>query len=61
MFQRQSFVPNKSTSLQTRLATEAHLAEGQFLLEEQTLNIESLWYIEEEPEDQQFPKQKGKI
>jgi hypothetical protein len=29
-----------STSLQTTLAAEAHLAEGQFLLEEQTLNIE---------------------
>jgi hypothetical protein len=34
------FVPNMSTSLQTTLAAEAHLAEGQFLLEEQTLNIE---------------------
>jgi hypothetical protein len=33
-----------STSLQTTLAAEAHLAEGQFLLE-QTLNIEkSLMY-----------------
>jgi hypothetical protein len=40
MFQRQFFVPNMSTSLQTTLAAEAHLAEGQFLLEEQTLNIE---------------------
>jgi hypothetical protein len=29
-----------SKSLQTTLAAEAHLAEGQFLLEEQTLNIE---------------------
>jgi hypothetical protein len=27
-----------STALQTTLAAEAHLAEGQFLLEEQTLN-----------------------
>jgi hypothetical protein len=27
-------------SLQTTLAAEAHLAEGQFLLEEQTLNTE---------------------
>jgi hypothetical protein len=27
-----------STSLQTTLAADAHLAEGQFLLEEQTLN-----------------------
>jgi hypothetical protein len=33
------FVPKMSTSLQTTLAAEAHLAEGQFLLEEQTLNI----------------------
>jgi hypothetical protein len=31
--------PNTSTSLQTTLAADAHLAEGQFLLEEQTLNI----------------------
>jgi hypothetical protein len=30
--------PNRSTSLQTTLASDAHLAEGQFLLEEQTLN-----------------------
>jgi hypothetical protein len=35
-------------SLQTTLAAEAHLAEGQFLLEEQTLNKEkSLMYREE--------------
>jgi hypothetical protein len=33
-------VPNTSTSLQAKLATEAHLAEGQFLPDEQTLNIE---------------------
>jgi hypothetical protein len=30
--------PNTSTSLQTTLAADAHPAEGQFLLEEQTLN-----------------------
>jgi hypothetical protein len=30
--------PNMSTSLQTTLAADAHLVEGQFLLEEQTLN-----------------------
>jgi hypothetical protein len=34
-----SFVPNMCTSLQTTLAAEVHLAEGQFL-REQTLNIE---------------------
>jgi hypothetical protein len=39
-FNDSGFVPNMSTSLQTTLAAEAHLAEGQFLLEEQTLNIE---------------------
>jgi hypothetical protein len=32
--------PNTSTSLQTILAADAHLAEGQFLPEEQTLNKE---------------------
>jgi hypothetical protein len=30
--------PNTSTSLQTTLTADAHLAEGQFLHEEQTLN-----------------------
>jgi hypothetical protein len=35
MFQQQSFGPKTSTSLQTALAAEAHLAEGQFLLTEQ--------------------------
>jgi hypothetical protein len=38
--------PNTSTSLQTILAADAHLAEGQFLPEEQTLNKEkSLIFI----------------
>jgi hypothetical protein len=37
--------PNTSISLQTTLAAEAHLAEGQYLLEEQTLNkVKSLIY-----------------
>jgi hypothetical protein len=37
--------PNMSTSLQTTLAADAHLAEGQVLLEEQTLNnAKSLTY-----------------
>jgi hypothetical protein len=31
--------PNTSTSLQATLAADAHLAEGQFLLEGQTFNI----------------------
>jgi hypothetical protein len=31
--------PNTPTSLQTTFAADAHLAEGQFLLEEHTLNI----------------------
>jgi hypothetical protein len=36
-----------STSLQTTVAVEAHLAEGQFLLEKQTLNeAKSLIYRE---------------
>jgi hypothetical protein len=39
MFQRQSFWSNDVNILQTTLATEAHLAEGQILLTEQTLNI----------------------
>jgi hypothetical protein len=36
---------NRLTSLQTTLAADAHLAEGQVLLEEQTLNnAKSLMY-----------------
>jgi hypothetical protein len=31
--------PKTNTSLQTTFAAEAHLAEGQFLVTEQTLNI----------------------
>jgi hypothetical protein len=37
------FVRNLSKSLQPTLAADAHLAEGQFLIEELKLNIESLW------------------
>jgi hypothetical protein len=37
-FSNRAFGPKTSTSLQTTLATEAHLREGQFLLTEQTLN-----------------------
>jgi hypothetical protein len=39
MFQQQTFGPKTLTSLQTTLAADAHLAEAQFLLTEQTLNI----------------------
>jgi hypothetical protein len=35
---RTFLAPNTSTSLQTTLEAEVHLAEGQLLLEEQTLN-----------------------
>jgi hypothetical protein len=38
-FNDRVFGPKTSTSLQTTLAADAHLAEGQFLLTEQTLNI----------------------
>jgi hypothetical protein len=38
------FVPNTFTPLQTTLTAEAHLAEGQFLLEEQTLNLEIIQF-----------------
>jgi hypothetical protein len=40
MIRETVLVPNVSLSLQTKLAAEMHLAEGQFLLEEQMLNIE---------------------
>jgi hypothetical protein len=38
-FNDRVFGPKTSTSLQTTLAADAHLADGQFLLTEQTLNI----------------------
>jgi hypothetical protein len=37
---RNSFVSNMSKSLQTTLAADVHLAEGQLLIEEPKLNIE---------------------
>jgi hypothetical protein len=43
--ERTFLVPNTSTSLQTTLAAAAHLVEGQFLDEEQTLrNTKPLIY-----------------
>jgi hypothetical protein len=51
-----------STSLQTTLAAEAHLAEGQFLLEEQTLNIEkSLIYRTGTPKTNSFQNRRAKF
>jgi hypothetical protein len=47
-----------SMSMHTTLAAELHLAEGQFLLEEQALY---LWYTDQELEDQQFPKENDRI
>jgi hypothetical protein len=41
-------VPNMSLSLQTTLAAEAHLSEGQFLLWEETLIKEYPWYTYQE-------------
>jgi hypothetical protein len=42
---RTCLAPNTPTFLQTTLSAEAHLAEGQFLLEKQTLNkAKSLMY-----------------
>jgi hypothetical protein len=43
MAKRNSFgVPNTSTPLQTALAAVAHLADGEFLVEKQTVNKERL-------------------
>jgi uncharacterized protein YhdP len=49
-----------STSLQT-LAADALLAEGQVLLEEQTLNNENLRYTGQEFGDQQFQTRRAKF
>jgi hypothetical protein len=38
LLRRTVLAPNTSKFLQTTLAADAHLAEGQFLLEDQTLN-----------------------
>jgi hypothetical protein len=50
MTKKTVLAPNAATSMQTQLAAEVHLAEGQSLLEEQTLNIER------ELRDQEFQK-----
>jgi hypothetical protein len=45
LLKRTFWVSNTSTSLQTTLAADAHLAEGQFLYEKQTLHkANSLMY-----------------
>jgi hypothetical protein len=38
-FRKTVSVPNTSMSLQATLAAEVHLAEGQFLLDEQALDL----------------------
>jgi hypothetical protein len=38
LLRRKFLAPNTSTSLQRTLAADAHVAEGQFLYEEETLN-----------------------
>jgi hypothetical protein len=47
--------------LQTTLTVDAHPAEKQFLHEEQTLSKQSFGYTEQELEEQQFSKPKGRI
>jgi hypothetical protein len=49
-------VPNKSTPLQTTLAAHVLLADEHFLLEERYLAKKNLWSVEQELEDQHFPK-----
>jgi hypothetical protein len=46
-------------SLQT-LAAEVNLS-GQFILKEQILTTESLWFTMQQLEGQKFPKEKGII
>jgi hypothetical protein len=41
MIKKNVFVPNTSAFLQTTLEAEAHLAEGQFYLEQQTMTLEN--------------------
>jgi hypothetical protein len=43
--------------VQKNIAAETHIAVGQFLIEDQTLNIEYIWYTKQEHEDQEFPKE----
>jgi hypothetical protein len=60
-FSNSVFVPNMSTSLQTTLAAEAHLAEGQFLLEEQTLNIKVSDISNRNPKTNSFQNRRAKF
>jgi hypothetical protein len=54
--------PNTSTSLQTKLAADAHQAEGQFLHEEQTFNnAKSLIYRAGTRETNNFQNGRAKI
>jgi hypothetical protein len=50
-----------STFLQTTLAADAHLAEGQFLHEEQTLNNAKSLMYRAGTEDQKCSQQKDRI
>jgi hypothetical protein len=55
-------VPNTSTSLQTILAAEVNLAEGNFLLKERTLSKAKIPDIpSRNSKSQQFPKEKSRI
>jgi hypothetical protein len=55
MWLRESvLVPNAPTSLQTALAAEA--PEDTFCLTSRRWTRKSLWYTEQELEDEQFPK-----
>jgi hypothetical protein len=56
------WAPNTSASLQTILAAEARLTEGQYLLEEQTLNKSKVSDLPSRVlEGQPFPKPKGRL
>jgi hypothetical protein len=54
-------VPNTQKSRQTVSAAEVHIADGQFLLKEQTFNIEKFLICRAGIEEQQFPKEKDRI
>jgi hypothetical protein len=60
MIEEKVFAPNRSTSLQTTLAAEAHLEDGQLLLEERTLNKEKSAIYRTEPRRPTVSKKKKK-
>jgi hypothetical protein len=53
--------PNTSPSLQTAFAANAHPLKEQLYMRSRHWKKQSLWYTQQELEDQRFPKEKDRI